>query len=95
MDLTNTVYIDFLAQIARNCECEAEVRTNYSGRGMYGEQCHGIVGHDFVAIIEAAASQGITGAKYDSMGRDYIVYWPCPVFSDDALNFWGEDVDPN
>ena len=48
----------------------------YSGRGMYGAQCLGIVCPDPVPCIEYAAENGIRGAVYDQMGLDYIVYWP-------------------
>lgn len=99
MNTANTAYVAFLKDIAQECcvisRDDVTVYENYSGRGMYGEKCHGITGSDFIAIIETAASCGLTGAKYDSLGRDYIVYWPNPVFSDDALQEYGEQVDPN
>jgi len=53
-----------------------EVYEDYSGRGMYGAKCLGIVCADPVPCIEYAAENGIRGAVYDQMGLDYIVYWP-------------------
>lgn len=53
-----------------------EIRDDYSGRGMYGRHCYGIDCDDPVSCIEQAATQGITGANYDQMGLQYIVYWP-------------------
>jgi hypothetical protein len=47
--------------------------SGYSGRGMYGKRCAGIVTdqpHECIAIA------GIRGAKLDNMGLQYIVYWP-------------------
>ena len=51
------------------------VRESYSGRGMYGKTCYGIVCEDTTECIEAAAERGIRGAETDSMGRSFIVYW--------------------
>lgn len=53
-----------------------QVYAEYSGRGMYGRTCFGVVCADEVECIEAAAKIGLRGAKVDSMGRDAIVYWP-------------------
>jgi hypothetical protein len=53
-----------------------EMYERYSGRGMYGAQCYGIVCDDPVPCIEHAAENGIKGAVYDQMGLQYIVYWP-------------------
>ena len=55
---------------------DGDLRLNYSGRGMYGNSCLGIVTDDPTACMEYAAQRGITGAKMDNMGRQYIVYWP-------------------
>lgn len=66
--------IDLLEEIAG--EVGGDVRYNYSGRGMYGKTCVGIVCEDATKCIEEAAVRGFRGAKTDSMGRDTIVYWP-------------------
>jgi len=53
-----------------------DVRTGYSGRGMFGNTCYGIVCDNVMTCIEEAAARGLRGAKTDSMGRQSIVYWP-------------------
>ena len=53
-----------------------EVYKGYSGRGMFGQKCYGIVCDDPLACVETVAMQGITGANYDNMALQYIVYWP-------------------
>jgi hypothetical protein len=52
---------------------ERSLRTDYSGRGMFGSTCWGIVCDDPNDVI---AEVGIKGAKTDSMGTSTIVYWP-------------------
>lgn len=56
-------------------EVGGTIRDSYSGRGMYGKTCYGIVCDDPTMCIEAAAERGIRGSSRDSMGKDYIVYW--------------------
>ena len=53
-----------------------EVRRDYSGRGMFGKTCVGIVCRRPIMAIEFAAERGIRGARIDDMGLDSIVYWP-------------------
>lgn len=48
----------------------------YSGKFMYSNKCWGIVTDDLTQVIETAAMHGVTGAKFDSLGRQIIVYWP-------------------
>lgn len=64
-------------------EIGGEVYEGYSGRFMYGKTCLGITCSDVVQCIEVAGSKGLMGAKYDSLGLDYIVYWPNPQLKDD------------
>jgi hypothetical protein len=45
----------------------------YSGRGMYGRTCVGIVTE---SPNDCIAAVGIKGAQLDNMGMKYIVYWP-------------------
>ncbi len=52
------------------------VSDNYSGRGMFGKECCGIVCSNPNECIEEAASRGVKKARTDNMGKDYIVYWP-------------------
>ena len=54
-----------------------EVYPDYSGRGMFGSTCYGIVfAGNTTRVIEEASARGLRGAKTDSMGKDCIVYWP-------------------
>jgi hypothetical protein len=51
----------------------------YSGRGMFGAKCPGIVcpPHDVNRVESAVRMAGVKGmASGDSMGLDRIVYWP-------------------
>ena len=57
-------------------EIGGDVRADYSGRGMYGKECYGIVCSDPTRCIEVAATKGLKGARVDSMGTRTIVYWP-------------------
>lgn len=70
---THADLLELFESIAEHSE--GEVREGYSGRGMYGDECWGIVG-DATKIIEVAGAHGLFGANMDSMGRDSIVYWP-------------------
>lgn len=56
-------------------EVGGRVRT-YSGRGMYGRECLSIYCDNATTCIEAAAHHGIRSSRQDSMGREYVVYWP-------------------
>lgn len=53
----------------------ASIRPRYSGRGMFGAECVGVVTDDPTGLIEEAGANGLRGAKTDGMGKDYIVYW--------------------
>lgn len=57
-------------------EIGGDFREGYSGRGMYGKECWGIVCDDETECIEVAATKGLKGAKTDNMGRRIIVYYP-------------------
>lgn len=54
---------------------EDDLRENYSGRGMYGSTCYGIVTDDPDGLVERAVELGLKGACTDSMGLSTIVYW--------------------
>lgn len=84
-----------LAQYLKE-KCEyletASFRSNYSGRGMYGENCVGISGsedecRDIITytILEMHddryedfhnAVKTLLSYNTDNMGRDIIMYWP-------------------
>ena len=57
---------------------EAEVRAEYSGRGMYGKTVVGIVADDIVLIGYFAAKAGVEiddlPRRQDSMGTSIVVY---------------------
>lgn len=59
---------------------DSKIRDDYSGRGMFGRTCLGIVvpANQYVSAIESAASRGLFGAKVDQMGLHMVVYWPRP-----------------
>lgn len=72
-----------------------QVRT-YSGRGMYGESCLGIVTSDtarcFMALAVALVNNGeqeilalltASPSREDSLGKDGIVYFPRLTVEDD------------
>lgn len=53
-----------------------ELREDYSGRGMYGETCMGLVTDERQTTIEQAAARGLFNSSSDRMGKQWIVYWP-------------------
>ncbi len=55
----------------------ADVREDYSGRGMYGQTCIGIVCEesDLEEVVAAARKKGFKGYSTDNMGKSIIVYW--------------------
>jgi hypothetical protein len=55
---------------------DGSVYQGYSGRGMYGKTCWGISGNNLGTILEMAARYGLSDASWDSLGLEYIVYWP-------------------
>lgn len=71
---------------------EVDVRTNYSGRGMYGAECVGFVLQNCVPYIFALANaiadatirdmntteydQIVAATEQDDMGLDTIIYFP-------------------
>ena len=77
--------IDFL----QDClDTEITIRTSYSGRGMCGKICFGIVGRfndimtiytNWIATIVREGHEELISlfqvSSLDSMGRDSILYW--------------------
>lgn len=70
-------------------EVGGSLRTDYSGRGMFGASCYGIVTDDATNCIEIAAEHGIKGARTDGMGLKTIVYWT--HIHEDARDAAGHD----
>ena len=57
----------------------ATLYPDYSGRGMFGQKCVGLVTptpEDVVTVIQAAKRRGLSGHMRDAMGLGAIVYWP-------------------
>jgi hypothetical protein len=66
---------------------EVDVRTDYSGRGMYGATCFGLVVDKTDLLVGLALGQVLEGlgedafevlsnARTDNMGYDTIIYFP-------------------
>ena len=61
-----------------------DVREDYSGRGMFGERCFGIVAESLEEVIpilrkalgDTQALDLLEAMSTDSMGRDTIYYFP-------------------
>lgn len=66
-------------------EVDGKFCDDYSGRWMFGKTCVGIICDNAYSCIEAAAAQGIRGARTDNMGRSYIVYWPSIKSDNDTV----------
>jgi|688.fasta_scaffold681483_1 hypothetical protein len=95
-----TISLELLEELAQ--EVEGSFRTNYSGRGMYGDSCVGIVTHSLLelgAVIsrlvedEELRDELITNSSTDSMGYDTIVYWSRVTCSDSEEEDEDEDED--
>ena len=68
-----------IAKISRIADSRGlDVRTNYSGRGMFGSRCIGFVGDDMTCAALAGLVQRKTGhtARKDNMGLGTIYYFP-------------------
>ena len=84
-----TISEDLLEEISQ--EVDGSFRTDYSGRGMYGDSCVGIVAHSLLALGAAISrlvedeelrEELISNSSTDSMGYDTIVYWTRVTSSD-------------
>lgn len=80
--MARTITASQLEEIAD--QVDGTVRDDYSGRGMYGKTCFGIVADNSVLlgaalIITLGEDLGLQMAEKtvtDSMGRSTIFYWP-------------------
>lgn len=63
-------------------EYDLTIVNDYSGRGMYGAKCVGVICYS-VQVYNIIAEIGLCGAKTDNMGRSYIVYYPYIQREDD------------
>ena len=61
---------------------DGEIRTDYSGRGMYGDKCIGVVLKDegdlfrFAGLLDDDFVELLGSPEWDSMGLREIAYWP-------------------
>lgn len=77
--------LDELHYAVYDIDSGADIYHDYSGRGMYGSKCIGIVTHDTNGLmlrlsrhLTSALADKIEAAQvcYDNMGLQDIVYWP-------------------
>jgi hypothetical protein len=87
MSITHRIPLDMLEDVAdyAGLDPDEAIRTNYSGRGMYGRQCLGLVYDslsELLGFVAYFANENmdhldwISGVRQDSMGRSMIAYWP-------------------
>lgn len=56
-----------------------DFRSDYSGRGMYGRECVGVVTSNMATLLMVLGQKGFDVEQRvctDNMGRDTIVYFP-------------------
>jgi hypothetical protein len=63
--------------VQRAEELRLRIYSNYSGRGMFGKTCIGVVGsmEELDCLLGEVKGSG-KGLCKDNMGLDYIYYWP-------------------
>ena len=89
-----TIPHDKIDDILDEADVEADVRENYSGRGMYGDTCFGLtvdresemfkffVAAGHILDMEDAMTLA-SSAHSDNMGRSIIFYFPGVKLSDE------------
>lgn len=90
-------FLNLLREVYDQGDIEFTVRS-YSGRGMYGTSCIGIVTDDMFMLGCAIGDinqgnidlYGMPGMRQDSMGRSTIYYWPGLVWPEGEDGF-GDD----
>ncbi len=61
---------------------DGEIVTGYSGRGMFGDECVGVVLQDegdlftFARQLDDELAELLGNPRWDSMGLREIAYWP-------------------
>ena len=61
---------------------DGEIRTDYSGRGMFGDECVGVVLKDegdlftFARLLDDELAELLGSPRWDNMGLREIAYWP-------------------
>ena len=96
MEIEKNVLLDLALDAGLDEDC---LYLNYSGRGMYGAKCFGIVGgqHTFAKfLVEAARSvdgvqnlgdQMAESVHLDNMGHELIFYFPNITVVEDGEDF--------
>lgn len=83
MILVGSQTLDALRQAAD--EAGVRLRESYSGRGMWGTACIGVVVDDYeqagefraaLRAIHPELEKALGSSRSDSLGRGVIVYWP-------------------
>lgn len=99
--------IDVLREVCDDLDSES-FRDDYSGRGMYGHTCPGVVSDldliDFTATLyEVVTARGfkpravllaLGSTRSDSMGMNVIHYWPAVGRMDDDYIIDTQRIDP-
>lgn len=99
--VTAESFLELLREVHGNGDIEMEVRS-YSGRGMYGDRCIGVVLETANAWTLALALADVNNGnmdlfdlpqpREDDMGmRARIYYWPSLKWPEGAEDFGGED----
>ncbi|SVC87678.1 uncharacterized protein METZ01_LOCUS340532 [marine metagenome] len=61
---------------------DGEIVTDYSGRGMFGAECVGIILNDdcalftFARLLDDDLAELLGNPRWDNMGLREIAYWP-------------------
>src|SRR5690606_5360424 len=64
-----------LKVLSENQDEIKSIHTSYSGRGMYGKECFGIVVESYSNIEDELEKYDVMG-RTDNMGHNMIIYWP-------------------
>jgi hypothetical protein len=66
-----------LKVLDENSDGIQRIYTDYSGRGMYGAKCFGVIvdRYSYNDLMEKFEEMGVGGSS-DNMGLDMIIYWP-------------------
>ena len=86
MTTLTTQQAETILEILQGSDPAAELRTDYSGRSMFGKTCLGFVVSN-PSIVGTAVALGLADteldpmllmatSRRDDMGRDHIVYFP-------------------
>lgn len=79
--MTNLEKVKVIQKMAK--DRDLKFKKDYSGRFMYGKQCVAVICRNTIITIAEAEHLGITDeARWDNMGRDFIVYWPTIQFEE-------------